>query len=37
MASFADLNQDAAQLQQRIERFHAVREGIVRQVREARC
>jgi MoxR-like ATPase len=35
MASFADLNQDAAQLQQRIERFHAVREGIVRQVREA--
>jgi len=34
MASLADLNQDAAQLQQRIERFHAVREGIVRQVRE---
>jgi MoxR-like ATPase len=34
MATFADLNQDAAQLQQRIERFHAVREGIVSQVRE---
>ena len=34
MTAFADLNQDAAQLQQRIERFHAVREGIVKQVRE---
>src|SRR6201998_2660654 len=30
MATFADLNPDAAQLQQRIERFHAVREGIMR-------
>src|SRR6201988_2129221 len=34
MATFADLNQDAAQLQQRVERFHSVREGIVSQVRE---
>jgi len=34
MAIFTDLNQDAAQMQQRIERFHAVREGIVKQVRE---
>ena len=34
MATFADLNSDAAQLQQRVERFHAVREGIVKQVRE---
>jgi MoxR-like ATPase len=34
MAFFAGLNQDAAQLQQRIERFHVVREAIVRQVRE---
>jgi MoxR-like ATPase len=34
MALSVDLNPDAAQLQQRIERFHAVREGIVRQVRE---
>jgi MoxR-like ATPase len=34
MATFADLNQDAAQLQQRVERFHSVRENIVRQVRE---
>jgi MoxR-like ATPase len=34
MASFAGLNQDAAQLQQRIERFHTAREGIVKQVRE---
>ena len=32
--TFAELNPDAAQLQQRIERFHAVREGIVKQVRE---
>jgi MoxR-like ATPase len=32
--TFADLKPDAAELQQRIERFHAVREGIVRQVRE---
>src|SRR6202049_5395979 len=32
--TFADLNPDAAQLQQRVERFHAVREGIVKQVRE---
>lgn len=34
MASFAGLNQDASQLQQRIERFHTVREGIVQQVRQ---
>lgn len=34
MASFAGLNQDAAQLQQRVERFHAVREKIMQQVRE---
>lgn len=34
MNAFADLNQDAAQLQGKIERFHAVREGIIRQVRE---
>jgi MoxR-like ATPase len=34
MASFARLNPDVAQLQQRIERFYAVREAIVKQVRE---
>src|SRR5580693_8030609 len=34
MATFADLNPDATQLQQRVERFHAVRESIVEQVRE---
>jgi MoxR-like ATPase len=34
MASFAELNTDAAQLQQRIDRFHAVREGILKQVRQ---
>ena len=34
MASFAGLNQDAAQLQERVERFHAVREAIIKQVRE---
>src|ERR1700761_5552260 len=34
MALFVDLNSDAALLQKRIERFHAVREGILRQVRE---
>lgn len=34
MATFADLNLDAAQLQQRVERFHAVREDIVKQVSE---
>jgi MoxR-like ATPase len=34
MATFADLNQDAAQLQRRVERFHEVREGILKQVRE---
>ena len=33
MVSFAGLNQDAAQLQQRIERFHAVHEAILQQVR----
>ena len=34
MAIFADLNADAADLQQRVERFHAVHEGILKQVRE---
>src|SRR5271169_4935199 len=34
MVSVTELNQDAALLQQRIERFHAVRESIVKQVRE---
>ena len=34
MATFADLKPDAAELQQRVERFHTVREGIVKQVRE---
>jgi MoxR-like ATPase len=34
MATFADLNQDAAQLQQRVERFHSVRASILSQVRE---
>jgi MoxR-like ATPase len=34
MASFAGLNPDATLLQQRVERFHAVREGIMKQVRE---
>jgi MoxR-like ATPase len=34
VATFADLNSDAVQLQQRVERFHAVRQDIVRQVRE---
>jgi MoxR-like ATPase len=34
MASFAGLNEDAALLQERIQKFHAVREGILKQVRE---
>jgi MoxR-like ATPase len=34
MASFVELNADATQLQQRIDRFHAVREGILKQVRQ---
>lgn len=34
MATFVDLNSDATQLQQSVERFHAVRESIVRQVRQ---
>jgi MoxR-like ATPase len=34
MASFVGLSQDAAQLQQRIERFHGVREEILKQVRD---
>ena len=34
MVSFAGLNQDAAELQQRIERFHAVHAAILGQVRE---
>src|ERR1700710_200758 len=32
--TFADLNPDATQLQQRVERFHSVRESIVGQVRK---
>jgi len=34
MATFAELSPEAAQLQQRIERFHAVRDGILEQVRQ---
>jgi MoxR-like ATPase len=34
MASFIELNADATQLQQRIDRFHAVRERILKQVRQ---
>ena len=34
MGTIVDLNTDAAQLQQRIERFQAVREGILSQVRQ---
>ena len=34
MAIFADLNADAAELQQRVERFQAVHEGILKQVHE---
>src|SRR6516225_3310353 len=34
MATFADLKSDATQLQQSVERFHAVRESIVGQVRQ---
>ena len=34
MVSFAGLNEEATLLQQRIERFHAVREGILRQVHD---
>jgi MoxR-like ATPase len=34
MASFADLNQDAALLQKRIEHFHSVRDEILKQVRD---
>ena len=34
MAIFAELNSDAAELQQRVERFHAVHQGILKQVRE---
>jgi MoxR-like ATPase len=34
MATFSGLDQDAAHLQQRIERFHAIREQILKQVRE---
>ena len=34
MASVSELNTDAVELQQRIERFHAVREGILKQVRQ---
>src|SRR6202789_251694 len=34
MATFSGLDQDAAHLQERIERFHAVREAIIKQVRE---
>src|SRR5271168_3942495 len=34
MVTLPELSQDAAQLQHRIDRFHAVREGILKQVRE---
>src|SRR5215831_11612985 len=34
MATVTELNADAAELQRRIERFHAVREGIIKQVRQ---
>ena len=34
MSAIAGLNQDAAELQQRIERFQAVRDGILTQVRQ---
>ncbi len=34
MSAFTNLDANAAQMQQKIERFHAVREGIVKQVRE---
>src|SRR5271156_826662 len=34
MVTIPELSQDAAQLQHRIERFHAVREGILSQVRQ---
>ena len=34
MATLTELNADAAELQRRIERFHAVREGIMKQVRQ---
>src|SRR6202790_4858193 len=34
MVTIPELSQDAAQLQHRIERFHAVREGILAQVRQ---
>ncbi len=34
MATVYEMNTDAADLQQRIERFHAVREGILQQVRQ---
>ena len=34
MATVYEMNSDAAELRQRIERFHAVREGILQQVRQ---
>jgi MoxR-like ATPase len=34
MAIFAELDSDAAELQQRVERFHTVHQGILKQVRE---
>jgi MoxR-like ATPase len=34
MSTFADLNQDATELQRRVERFHDVRERIIEQVRQ---
>src|ERR1700758_3178221 len=34
MASVSELNTDAVELQRRIERFHSVREGILKQVRQ---
>ncbi|HLH36874.1 MAG TPA: AAA family ATPase [Alloacidobacterium sp.] len=34
MVTFAELNPDATKLQQRVERFHAVHQSIIKQVRE---
>ncbi len=34
MAILEELNPDAAQLQERVERFHVVRDGILKQVRQ---
>src|ERR1700743_2567786 len=37
MVTLPELSQDAAQLQQRIERFYTVRDGILSQVRQVIC